>query len=64
MDAARFEGKEEGLLQGKVEGRLEGKEEVIVNGYDKGLSIDLLVNITNLAQETVVWVLKAHGRLV
>ncbi len=50
-------------LEGKAEGKVEGKIEVIVNGFDQGVAISLLANITSMTENQIIAILKQHGRL-
>ncbi|MBK8628149.1 MAG: hypothetical protein IPN86_22110 [Saprospiraceae bacterium] len=52
----------EGKAEGKAEGKVEGKIEVIVNGFDQGIAISLLANITSMTENQVITILKQHGR--
>jgi hypothetical protein len=52
------EGKLEGKIEGKLEGKIEGKIEVILNGHKRGLTTDLLANITGLSVLEVEKIIK------
>ena len=55
-------------LESRMEGRMEGEQqkliEVVLNGFDNGISIALLANITNLSEEEVTAILIENGRSV
>lgn len=53
----------EGKFEGKIEGKHEGKLEVILSGYENGLSIPLLANITGFSEYIVVLVLKEQQKI-
>jgi predicted transposase/invertase (TIGR01784 family) len=63
----RQEGREEGRQEGREEGELIGivkeKTAVILNGYDNGIPILMLANITQLTEDEVTIILKEHGKL-
>lgn len=59
MSKARKEGRE----QGREEGTKKSKSSVILNGYDNGLDVAILSNITQLTQEEVIEILRDHGKL-
>jgi predicted transposase/invertase (TIGR01784 family) len=50
LDTAMQQGEEKGIEKGIEKGKIEGKIEVIINGYDNGLAISLLANITNFVR--------------
>lgn len=54
--------KTEGKIEGKLEGKLEGKTEVILNGYDQGLDISILSNITQMKEEEVREIIRQHRK--
>ena len=58
----RLEGKAEGKAEGEEIGIVKGKIEVIVNGFDQGIAISLLANITSMTENQVITILKQHGR--
>ncbi|MBN1971595.1 MAG: Rpn family recombination-promoting nuclease/putative transposase [Candidatus Delongbacteria bacterium] len=45
----KLEGKREGKMEGKIEGRLEGKLEIVKNAIKKGLSLELISELTGLS---------------
>jgi hypothetical protein len=49
--------------EGKIEGKIEGKTEVILNGFESGLDIKLLANITNMPEHQVLAILKEHKKV-
>ena len=63
----RQEGREEGRQEGREEGELIGivkeKTAVILNGYDNGIPILMLANITQLTEDEVTIILKEHGKI-
>ncbi len=60
----REEGIEEGIEKGIEEGEKKGKSQVILNGYNNGLDIAMLSNITQLTQEEVVQILREQERIL
>jgi predicted transposase/invertase (TIGR01784 family) len=54
----------EGIQKGKLEGKLEGKTEVILKGYDNGVSLAILTNITDLTVAEVTRILKKNKRIL
>ena len=62
-EGGKLEGKIEGILEGKIEGKREGKTEVIINGYEEGLSISILPKITDLPKKDVLKILLKNNRL-
>lgn len=57
------QGRKEGREQGREEGTKKSKSSVILNGYDNGLDVAILSNITQLTQEEVIEILRDHGKL-
>lgn len=53
------EGEEIGIQKGIQKGKLE----VILKGFDGGLKISILANITDLNEETVIKILKENKRI-
>jgi predicted transposase YdaD len=57
---------EKGLQKGKIEGKQEGirvaQREIILKGYDKGLSISFLVSLSGLPKEEVNEILQEHHK--
>ncbi len=53
---------EQGRIEGIEEGEKKGKSEVILNGYNNGLDIVMLSNITQLTQEEVIQILQEHRK--
>ncbi|MBK9257473.1 MAG: Rpn family recombination-promoting nuclease/putative transposase [Saprospiraceae bacterium] len=49
--------------EGKIEGKIESKIEVILNGFDEGLNISLLANITHLSEDEVINILRTHKKM-
>lgn len=49
----REEGKEEGKLEGKIEGRIEAKLETAKAALKKGLSRDVIIDITGLDENQI-----------
>lgn len=49
-----MKGKIEGKIEGKMEGKIEGKMEVALAALKKGLSVDIVAEITGLPGETVM----------
>ena len=58
------EGKIEGRLEGEHIGILKEKSKVILKGFDEGLKISVLANITNLTDDEVIKILKENKRFV
>ena len=56
-DAIKNEGKAEGIAEGKIEERTQ----IIINGYQMGVSIALLAQMSQLPIESIQEVLLAHG---
>ncbi len=54
---------DEGLQKGLQKGLKEGLQKVVVNGYQKGLSIELLASMTELSKEEVIEILKTKNLL-
>lgn len=57
------EGKLEGKLAGKIEGKLEGKAEIILKGFDEGLSLSVLSSISGFTEENIIKILKENKKL-
>jgi predicted transposase/invertase (TIGR01784 family) len=55
---AREQGREQGLAEGEAKGEAKGKEEVIVNGWKNGITLEQLQAITGWEKEKVTEVLK------
>ncbi len=51
------------LDEGLQKGLKEGLQKVVVNGYQKGLSIELLASMTELSKEEVIEILKTKNLL-
>lgn len=61
-DWIKKEGEEIGIKKGKLEGKLEKETEVVLKGHDKGLSITMLANITNLSEAEVKKIITGHQK--
>jgi hypothetical protein len=59
----KLEGRLEGKMEGKLEGKLEGKTEVILKGFDEGLSLSVLSSISGFAEENIIKILKENKKL-
>ena len=61
------EGIQEGLQKGRQEGILEGikgeKTKVILKGFEEGLTIKILANITNLTEQQVQQILTENYKI-
>lgn len=53
VDWAHLKGKLEGRIEGRIEGKLEGKTEIVLKMYQKGFSIEDIVEITGLSIEEI-----------
>jgi hypothetical protein len=51
----------EGEIKGEIKGKLNEKHEVVIKGFKNGLSISLLVNITELDETTINNILTKAG---
>ncbi|XCN73422.1 MAG: hypothetical protein Q3M24_01325 [Candidatus Electrothrix aestuarii] len=45
---------DEGRAEGKEEGRIEEKRQVVINGLQQGLSIQMIATLTGLSEEEIV----------
>ncbi len=57
------EEKEEARIEGKAEGERKARENMVINGYKKGLAISLLSDISGLTVAEIGVVLKKEGLL-
>ncbi len=70
VQKGKAEGKLEGKIEGKLEGKIEGKQEgirvaqreIILKGYDKGLSISFLASLSGLPKEEVKEIIQEHHK--
>ncbi len=63
LEEGREEGLKEGLKKGREEGREEAKKQIILSGYQNGISIALLCLLTDYCEEDVLSILvQAEGR--
>lgn len=53
VDTARDEGEEKGIKKGREEGRLEGKLEVAMKLKQKGLSVEMIIEVTGLSHNEI-----------
>ena len=60
-DEIELKGRVEGELKGRVEGELKAHKQTIINGFKNGLEIKMISNITQLAEEEVIKILKEEG---
>lgn len=60
MEYAKKRAKIEGHEKGLQEGRLEEKRELILNGFDEGLSISMLSKISKLSEDEVIRIIEAR----
>ena len=44
---------DEGRAEGKEEGRIEEKRQVVINGLQQGLSIQMIATLTGLSEEEI-----------
>jgi hypothetical protein len=51
------------LEKGREEGREESKKQIILNGYKKGISIDILCLLTDFSKEEALRILQADGQM-
>jgi predicted transposase/invertase (TIGR01784 family) len=58
------EGIEEGMEKGMEKGKLEKTIEIILNGFDNGLSISMICNITQFSESEVINILRMHDRAI
>jgi predicted transposase/invertase (TIGR01784 family) len=52
-----------GIAQGRQEGEQKKEIEVVLKGYENGLTIVLLSNITGLTENEVIKILTDHGKI-
>lgn len=52
----------EGKLEGEQIGIQKGKFEVVINGYNNGLSIPILTNITGFSEDEILRILEEHKK--
>ena len=64
IDSVRLESHIEGREEGRQEGEKQKLTEVVLNSFDNEISISMISNITNLAEEEVVRILVENGRSV
>lgn len=50
-----------GEIKGKIEGELKAHRQTVLNGFKNGLEIKMISNITQLAEEEVIKILKEEG---
>jgi predicted transposase YdaD len=50
-----------GKIEGKIEGELKNQRQTVINGFKNGLEIKMISNITQLAEEEVIKILKEEG---
>lgn len=56
----REEGRAEGRTEGRAEGKWEQKVETVLRMYEKGISLELISDITSLKNEDITKILTAH----
>jgi hypothetical protein len=57
------EGRAEGLVEGEAKGEVKSLEKAVINGHQKGYTIEDISNFTGLSHEEIIRILKRHGLL-
>lgn len=59
-EEGKLEGKIEGRIEGKMEGKRETQKEIVLKGWLKGISIEILADMTDLNIEAIKAIISNH----